>query len=161
MKEKNILLPHKYKKMGWIILIPAAILGIILLFNGGADFHLNMNVFSFVPTGFIGDKSIPGFHFIEWDVKNTLVGILFLIGLFLVGFSKEKREDEYIEKLRLNSLLWAVLINYGLLFIAFLFIYGFSFFTVMVINMFTVLIIYIIRFNGVLFFNYKAMKNEK
>jgi fatty acid desaturase len=79
----------------------------------------------------------------------------------LVGFSKEKEEDEFIRELRLSSLLWAVLISYALLLLAFLTIYGFAFFSVMVYNMFTVLVIFIIRFHYLLYKNAKGLPNEK
>ena len=78
-----------------------------------------------------------------------------------VGFSKEKREDEFIAKLRLSSLLWAVWVNYVLLLFAFLFVYGTSFLTVMIYNMFTVLIIFIVRFNYILYKNAKSVSDEK
>jgi hypothetical protein len=79
----------------------------------------------------------------------------------MVGFSKEKNEDEFIANLRLSSLLWAVLVNYGLLLLAFVFVYGFPFLNVMVYNMFTVLIIFIARFNYILHRNSNYKPDEK
>jgi hypothetical protein len=58
-------------------------------------------------------------------------------------------------------LLWAVFVNYILLLLSFIFIYGTRFFNVMLYNMFTVLIIFIARFNYVLYKNSKSLKNEK
>jgi hypothetical protein len=78
-----------------------------------------------------------------------------------VGFSKEKREDEFIEKIRLSSLLWAVWVNYGLLTLGFLFFFNMAFIYVMVYNMFTVLIIFIVRFNYILYKNNKTVLDEK
>ena len=91
------------------------------------------------------------FTIINVHLINTIVGLLFIAGGLLVGFSKEKNEDEYISRLRLSSLLWAVLVNYALLSVAFVFVYDTAFLSVMVYNMFTVLIIFIIRFNYILF----------
>jgi hypothetical protein len=45
---------------------------------------------------------------------------------------------------------WAVLVNYLLLFIANWTVYGFNFLNVMIYNMLTVLIIFIVRFHFVL-----------
>src|SRR5699024_8602129 len=101
------------------------------------------------------------FHLIKTDITNTLIGVLFIIGGLMVGFSKEKNEDEYISNLRLNSLLWAVLVNYLLLLFMFIFIYGFGFLDVMIYNMFTVLIIFIAKFNYSLFRNSKSVSNEE
>ena len=79
----------------------------------------------------------------------------------MVSFSKEKREDEFIANLRLSSLLWSVWVNYILLLIAFLFIWNFDFLSVMVYNMFTILIIFIIRFNYLLYRSSKSMSDDK
>ena len=79
----------------------------------------------------------------------------------LVGFSKEKNEDEFISEIRLSSLLWAVWVSYMLLLIAFLLIYGSPFLEVMVYNMFTILIIFIVRFNFILYKNAKTVQDEK
>jgi len=97
------------------------------------------------------------FAFIETNITNTLVGMLFIIGALFVGFSREKREDEFIANLRLSSLLWAVLVNYVLLLLAFAFVYGDAFLNVMIYTMFTVLIIFICRFNYILFKNSKTL----
>ncbi len=65
--------------------------------------------------------------------------------------SKEPKEDELILKIRLESLLWATIWSYGILFLAIIFIYGEKFFTVMLVNMFAVMVLFIIRFNWKLF----------
>ena len=98
---------------------------------------------------------------ITTDITNTLVGVVFILGAMMVGFSKEKQEDEYIANLRLSSLMWAVWVNYVLLFLSFIFIYGMGFFHVMIYNMFTVLIIFIGRFNVILLKNKMISTDEK
>jgi len=158
MKYK-LFLPNKYKKVGWFILIPAAILGIILTFTDFQKIPLNAKVFAIFSDEILGKNQ--SFTFIYTNITNTIVGILFIAGALLVGFSKEKNEDEFIANLRLSSLLWAVLVNYLLLFFAFVFIYGIAFVSVMIYNMFTVLIIFIARFNYVLYHNSKSAPDEK
>jgi len=101
------------------------------------------------------------FTLFETNITLTVVGVLFIIGAMMVGFSKEKREDEFIAKLRLSSLLWAVWVNYALLFLAFFFVYGTDFLTVMMYNMFTILIIFIVRFNYLLYKNSKVVLDEE
>ena len=101
------------------------------------------------------------FSFVETNVTNTIVGMLFLIGALMVSFSKERREDEFIANLRLSSLLWSVWVNYALLLVAFVLVYGLAFFSVMVYNMFTILIIFIIRFNYILWRSAKPSGDEK
>ncbi|HMN33685.1 MAG: hypothetical protein IT215_02000 [Chitinophagaceae bacterium] len=157
--QSILLLPNKYKIIGWFILIPTTIFSIILMFNDFNLFKLDAKVFAIFNNEILGESQY--FKFIDVDITNTVVGILLIIGALLVGFSKEKIEDEFISNLRLSSLLWAVFINYILLLFSFLFIYGVGFINVMLYNMFTVLIIFIARFNYVLYVNYKNMSDEK
>ena len=156
---KKLLLPHRYKKIGWCLLVPATLLGIVLALNDFNSEWLHTKVFAlFLSESINGSKS---FTFIDADITNTVVGVMFIAGALLVGFSKEQTEDEFIAELRLSSLLWAVWVNYGLLLFAFLFIYGTAFLNVMLYNMFTVLIIFIIRFHYILYKNNLAIPNEK
>ena len=157
--SSTLLLPNKFKIIGWCLFIPATILGITLSFTGFEASWLKAKMFAIFTDEILGKGQ--SFSFIETNITNTVAGLLFIIGAVFVGFSKEKREDEFIAKLRLSSLLWAVWVNYGLLFLAFLFVYGTAFFTVMIYNMFTVLIIFIFRFNYMLYRNSKILSDEK
>jgi uncharacterized protein YacL len=160
---KALLLPHRFKKIGWLILIPATILGIYVIAKGFSANLIEAKVFSFFSTPLLQNKppNHAPFSMIYVDVTNTIAGVLFLIGSIFVGFSKEKKEDEFIEKLRLSSLLWAVWVSNILLLIGFLFFYDLSFFNIMVYNMFTVQIIFIARFNYILYQNRKGATDEK
>lgn len=155
----KLLLPNKFKPIGWCILIPASFAGVILTITGYEAEWLSAKVFALFSDEVFGEKKF--FTLISANVTNTLVGSIFIIGAMLVCFSKEKKEDEFIANLRLSSLLWSVWVNYALLLLAFLFIYGLSFFNVMVYNMFTILIIFIIRFNYILYRSSKTMSDEK
>mgnify|MGYP000857572200 CR=1 FL=1 len=155
----KLLLPHKFKKAGWLILLPATLLAIIQVFTGFEGIQLEAKTFALYYSDFFAEDQF--FALIQTNIANTLIGILFIIGAMLVGFSREKNEDEFIASLRLSSLLWAVLANYSLLLLAFAFIYGTAFLNVMLYNMFTVLIIFIVRFNYVLYKNAKSVTDEK
>ena len=155
----KFLFPNRYKMIGWCLLIPATISGIIVSISGFEASWLHTKVFAILNDEFFGKNQT--FSIIETNITNTVVGVIFIVGALFVGFSKEKREDEFIAKLRLSSLLWAVGVNYTLLLFSFLFIYGAAFFTVMVYNMFTVLLIFIVRFNYILYKNFKAVSDEK
>ena len=157
--SNKLLIPNRYKKIGWIILIPATVAGILLCFNEfGADW-MHAKVFAILNEQTFGDYKY--FSFTDANITNTVIGGLFIIGAMLVSFSREKIEDEFITELRLSSLLWAVCVSYILLLIAFLFVYGTPFLDVMVYNMFTVLIIFIVRFNYILYKNAKSVSDEK
>jgi hypothetical protein len=47
------------------------------------------------------------------NILNEILGVVIILSLLVVAFSKEKSEDEYISKIRLESLVWSVYLNYG------------------------------------------------
>lgn len=157
---KQILLPNQFKLIGWILLVPSAILGFFLMLSDlESTLKINSKVFAIYNDEIMGSQRHTGI--ISTDITNTLVGVFFILGAMMVGFSKEKKEDEYVANLRLSSLMWAVWVNYVLLLLSFIFIYGMGFFHVMIYNMFTVLIIFIGRFNIKLFINRMIPADEK
>jgi hypothetical protein len=157
---KQILLPNQFKLIGWILLVPSAFFGFFLMLSDlESTLKINSKVFALYNDEIMGSRRHTGI--ISTDITNTLVGVFFILGAMMVGFSKEKKEDEYVANLRLSSLMWAVWVNYVLLLLSFIFIYGMGFFHVMIYNMFTVLIIFIGRFNIKLFINRMIPADEK
>lgn len=149
---KSILLPHHYKKIGWVLFVPSVFaLLIFIFFENDITYNPKITTFGLFGEGLLNNLSQP-FRFGDIELLPNLTGILLLAGGLLVMFSKEKKEDEYINQIRLNSLQYSVFLNYILLFLCIVFIHGFAFFHVMVYNLFTIIIIYIIRFH---YFIYK------
>jgi cadmium resistance protein CadD (predicted permease) len=153
------LLPNRFKKVGWVILSLSLFLWIIHIFFEWEPKWLTVNYFTILDSQIFA--SIIWFKFIKQDMLYTLLTVLPIIGGLLVGFSREKEEDEFIEKLRLSSLLWAVLINYVLLLLVSLSVFGLAFMNVLTVHMFSVLLIFIVRFNYLLWKNRKEMTNEE
>lgn len=158
MKPK-FLFPNRYKLIGWILLVPAAVLGVLILFFNFEFEFLDSKVFTFYSNGLGGEETVMGF--LRGNYTNTIVGILFLLGAVLVAFSKEKHEDEFIAKTRLESLVWAVYVNYAVLALCMLFFFNLEFLMVMIFNMFTVLIFFILRFYFILYKTNKLLSHEK
>lgn len=156
--QTRFLLPHKLKMVGWIIAIPAFLLMIAYIHADFTfpflDYHNNdLQKISF-DNGMLFDIQFNNF-------TDEIGGVLLLVGLFLVAFSKEKDEDERIAKMRLESLLWAVLVNTVLIILCILFLYSVYFLHAMVYNICTPLILFIIRFNVLLVLDRKQLnKNE-
>jgi hypothetical protein len=143
--KTNYLLPNNLKSFGWILLIPSTLLGLLITI-----YDMNYGFFDFrVPALFIdeilGKKQL--FGIIENNLLNEIVGIIIIISSMMVAFSKEKVEDEFIAKLRMDSLAWAVYFNQAVLLFSMCFIYDMAFLWVMIFNMFTLLWFFIIRFN--------------
>lgn len=143
--KTNYLFPNKFKTIGWFILIPSAIMGLLTLILDFELNYLNFNLPAVFIDGIFVEKQFYGM--VSDNILNEILGTLIIISLLFVAFSKEESEDEYISKIRLESLVWAVYFNYGILLISFLFIFNISFLWVMLFNMFTVLLFFIIRFN--------------
>ena len=134
------LFPHSLKRIGWVLFIPGLILGVLNMYH---DFNL-----PFLDTG--GNNPLGLFEFSDANLTNESAGTLIMCGLMLIAFSKRKQEDEFIGQLRLDALLWAVYANSLALLGCILFVYGEHFFAVLVYNMYTVPVIYLIRFQYLL-----------
>ena len=143
----NFLFPSKFKRIGWFTLIPSVIIGLLILIYEYEPSFLDFNVPAIFVDEFIFSSNKKTFRMVTNNILNEILGVLIIISTFLVAFSKEKSEDEYISKIRFESLAWAVYFNYAILILTFLFIYDFAFLWVMVFNMFTVLLFFIVRFN--------------
>src|SRR5690606_17673742 len=103
----------------------------------------DMKVFSIVNQKIFEDTTFFSTH--ENNILDEIAGILLIIGALLIAFSKEKSEDEYIAKIRLESLVWSTYINYAILILAMILVYDMTFLWVLIFNMFTLLIFFVIR----------------
>lgn len=149
MKNTLKLFPNRFKKIGWFIFIPSLIMGILTLTNLFAFPEISLPVF--YNSGFpLSNEKSGLFTKAEIDLFPNIFGILIIIGGILIGFSKEKIEDEYISGLRLKSVFWSLAVTYSLILLLFLTVFGIAFFTVMILIIFLPLILYVFRFNYVL-----------
>lgn len=142
--DQQQLLPNRFKTPGWILLSLSLLTWIYVAVTGKEFSFLDVRTFALASTEVLGKTNYLSMA--EVNLTNTLSGSLFITGGLLVAFSKEKVEDEFIAGLRLAAFQWAVLINYLLLLVMYLFVYGIDFLTVMLFNMFTVLALFLIRF---------------
>lgn len=149
MKTK-FLFPNKYKTIGWLLFVPSIILTLLIsIFSINTDEYLNVTVFAIFNDFPLSKPE----HFTF--IKNSIVDELLLIGLIcggiLVGFSKLKIEDEFTTKIRYESLVWAIYLNYGLIVLFTLFVYGMGYMQVLIHNVFTILLFFILRFHYMIY----------
>lgn len=138
MKPK-FLFPYWTRYLGWVLVfahIPVMVLGKI---NGLNDDHSDV-LFNAPHLLFIG------------------TALLMAIGLFLVAFSRERIEDEQIAQLRLDSLRWAVFVNYIVLILCLVFFNDVH--HILLLNLWIPLLFFIIRFQWKLFRNNRLIKND-
>ena len=72
--------------------------------------------------------------------------LMVTVGLFFFAFSKEKVEDEHIMQLRRDSLQWAVYFNYVVLITTLIFTEHIDMGHILMLNMWTLLLFFILRF---------------
>jgi hypothetical protein len=141
----SYLLPRKFKHIGLVVMIPSLLIGLVIHVQGYEPAFLDFNVPAIFIEEIFEKKQLIGTT--NNNILNEIFAILIIVSSLMAAFSKEKLEDEYVSKIRLESLVWAVYVNYAVLLFSFLFIYDFDFLLVMMFNMVTVLIFFIIRFN--------------
>jgi hypothetical protein len=136
--RSKLLLPHRFKWLGIVLFIPFLVFGLLHRY---ADFRIEALNF------YIEDNDIftPSQNLTD---ELSLTGSI--ISLLMIAFAREKQEDEFINHTRLESWQWAVLINFLLLIIATWVFYNEAFIDVLMYNLLTPLLIFIIRFNWTL-----------
>jgi hypothetical protein len=85
-----------------------------------------------------------------WQRNNLLdefLSILAIITGVIYAFSKEKIEDEYVDKIRKDALIISIYVNYAIYILATVLIYDLMFLQVLMLNVFSTLIVFIIIFN--------------
>lgn len=157
--KSNYLFPNQFKIIGYTMLIPSAIIGVTILIKNYEPELFNLNVPAIFIDEVFGKQELLGM--VNTNILNEIIGVLVILSLLFVAFSKEKQEDEYISKIRLESLVWAVYVNYAVLLFAILFVFGISFLWIMIFNMFTILLFFIIRFNWQIFNLKKSMQYDQ
>lgn len=143
--KTDFLLPHQYKKYGWILFIPALFAGVLYMIYSYEPSFLDIQMPAIVDDPLLGDFRY--FSLTSTNAMDLILSVAIITGGLIVAFSKTEYEDEYIAKIRLESLVWAIIVNYMVLIFCTLFLYGFAFLYALVINMFTVLIVFIGRFH--------------
>ena len=146
---KNLLLlPRKCRPIGCILLPFAATLLIAYYwFNYSIDF-LKYHPDAKGKVGYIFSEQtefIFSKHFAA-DYTGTVGMVFTFLALFMIAFSREKHEDEYVGFVRLRALQISVYANYIILGLTALTLFGSNFLAVMEVNLFTILILFILVF---------------
>ncbi|NNL09013.1 MAG: hypothetical protein HKP38_07305, partial [Croceitalea sp.] len=79
------LLPHHFKKIGWALLVPAALLGLATLFWDWEPAFFDAHVPALFIDELFGTKRYMGWT--ENNIFNEILGVLIIIGGLMVAFS--------------------------------------------------------------------------
>lgn len=154
--KTRFLFPHKYRLVGWVLAIPSCVLMLLVLH---AEFELKFLYFGKGHSIFTSDGADFLFNIHRHNFTDEVGSLLLIAGLLMIAFSREKEEDERTIKLRLESLLWAVYVNSAWMMFSIIFFYDTLFANIMTYNICTPLILFIARFNFVMYKERKNLKN--
>ncbi len=138
--KNSMLLPYRFKKIGWAIFIPTLLLGIVVAFQGFDTTGLSQNLETWL---------------------NNLLIIGILCGSLFITCSREKIEDEMIARIRLEALLFALYANTAVIVVSALATYGLAFVDVMVYNLFTLPLLFLVILRYRLWRLKKTIRNEE
>lgn len=132
-------LSNIWKTIGVIISLLAVFLNVLFFIT---DFQLTIPVFA-LSAYFMEHKMLATF---PTNVSDEIILLLYLIGLALTVFSKEKNENQEMLTLKYTSFIKAAMINTVFLILSVLFIYGGSFVGILVFNFISTFIFYQVLF---------------
>jgi hypothetical protein len=142
--KPRILFPYWCRYLGWGLVIAHIPISMIGRKNG----MINPLDASAGNTGLFTGEHL-------FFISTTL---LMSLGLFFVAFASEKIEDEQIKHLRLDSLRWAIYINYLILIISLVFVNDTA--HILELNLWVPLFFFIIRFRWVIFLLNRSINRE-
>jgi len=138
MKNK-MLLPFQFKIGGWILIVAGIILTIIY---ASTNLRISMPVLA-VYSSYMEAKL---FTIFTTNFAEELIMLLYVCGFLLVTFSRCCNEQESDNELRLIAIFKALIYNTIFLAFSILFIYGNGFMLVLVLNLFSTFIFYVLLF---------------
>ena len=149
--KTQFLLPNSFKKPGFILMLVAVLVYVLDKFFKNPIFWDQIKMFAIYNSNddsiFSHDPNAGFFKIISTNIGYTLFNLVFISGAIMASFSRLKNEDEYITKLRLESLVWAVYANFLVILVADITIYGFFFFNIVMLNMYTIPVLFLLRFH--------------
>ena len=140
MKKLQLLAP-RWKWIGLAMVLPGLVLGTLSLFD---MYNIPWLQWKVRAEGDLFKPEVENF-------TNELALTLVLLGLLMIGFSKEKQEDERIQLIRLEAFQWSMLVNFIVILVGNWTLYGGDFFYLMTLNLFTPLLVFLARFYYVLY----------
>jgi len=138
MKNK-MFLPFQFKIGGWILIVAGIILTIIY---ASTNLRISMPVLA-VYSSYMEAKL---FTIFTTNFAEELIMLLYVCGFLLVTFSRCRNEQESDNELRLIAIFKALIYNTIFLAFSILFIYGNGFMLVLVLNLFSTFIFYVLLF---------------
>lgn len=142
---KNYLFPHGFRRIGWTMIAISIVWAVLYIADSEekeSPFPLVGSAFALVEYTF----DVQWFVTVSTDWFITFFVTLISVGLLFVGFSRERDEDECIQRIRYQALAWSTFINTGLVILTTLLVYGALYVYMMYIYAFSLLILFVARY---------------
>ena len=139
--KKNYLFPHYFQWIGWVIAIASFVVLLLGLIN---DITIRMPAL-YVDVFFDDDNESGFFNMVNTSMYSIAMPLL-IIGLIFIGFSKERVEDEFVQYIRSQSLIWSTYVTAGLFILGTLLIYGITYLLIPYMVFFVFLLLFILKF---------------
>lgn len=158
----SLLLPHRFKNTSRLLFYFFFGFGIYYMTVLEGDPKIE-ELFTFeVPALLNEDLFSPSESgWIETVFLDEIISVFIIIFGLMAGFSKEKYEDELIDKLRNDALRISLYISYGILLMTILSIFGLIFLSFLFAQLFLILFLFNLIFDIKLIKHYKSASNDQ
>lgn len=140
-------LPFYYKFIGGVFLLAGVVMAYFVLALNFKPDYLDIPVFA-IYSAYL-EKTIFGMTYT--NLADEIALLLPLIGLAFIAFSKQKKETPEVETIRKKALAVSVVINTCLLVVLNLLVFGTGFVAILLMNLYSLFLIYLIVFNWLFF----------
>ena len=139
--KKNYLFPHYFQWIGWVVAIASFVVLLLSVINA-----TTIRMPAFYLDVFFDDDNEDGFFRMAESSMYSIAMPLLIIGLIFIGFSEEKVEDEFVQYIRSQSLIWSTYVSAGLFILGNLLIYGLTYLYIPYLVFFVFLLLFVIKF---------------
>ena len=157
LMKKIFFFFYNFKKVGWAILIPTFVIGFMMFIDGCNGFP------GYLMKGL--DPAGGLYRVLDSDAMTAILNNIAIIGIsvgsLFVVCSREPIEDELITQVRLNSLLVALYLNTAFVVVSALCFYELDYLYVMIGNIFTVLLVFLVVYEVKLWRLKKSLSHEE
>jgi hypothetical protein len=145
-------MPRAFRFVGIFLCISGLILGIFRFKYGFKPDSLEIKTFALF-SSYLENKFL---EFTRNNMSEEITGFLIISGLFLFAFSREKDENELVDRIRLRAFLIATYTNFLFILFSLIFTYGFAFIYMLMVNMGMGLFAYIVTFRILMLKNHRV-----
>ena len=147
--KSNYLFPVIFRKIGWWLFVPSLLLGVYYLFGNDTCIDVGGSKALALFDGMSETSFLTIATNYSWT--DELIIICLTVSMLFIAFSREKDEDECIANIRMQSLVWAIMVNSSLLIVATMLVFGLPYLTFMSIYMFSFLLLFIVKYQWTIY----------